>query len=335
MLKNIIIFLLFIPLLSGMYYLNKFVWILEFSLWIIIYSFIFYLFHIIWSKIRKNEISTFWLFLQKFLLSMSSLLVVTSLLFGYIWYYQIILNPLSLEQHSITNWEKTLVFQEMIHIWSENYYKSIAEELSDYKNKDYVYYFEWVRRWSQENMDKFNQALWIEFDQDLYKNLAATYWLIEQDKDMFLNLVNNKDINVDQDINEIIQKYEALKIEKNIENISPNKPININKDIVTLLAELEGRELQLLQFINKAMLTLLIKNEEALSAIHENFWNQELLEIILAWRNITVADKIINSDDKLIFATYWALHYDWILELLQENDPNWKVIESKKFYPFQ
>jgi hypothetical protein len=88
---------------------------------------------------------------------------------------------------------------------------------------------------------------------------------------MFLNLVNNKDINVDQDINEIIQKYEALKIEKNIENISPNKPININKDIVTLLAELEGRELQLLQFINKAMLTLLIKNEEALSAIHENF----------------------------------------------------------------
>jgi hypothetical protein len=51
--------------------------------------------------------------------------------------------------------------------------------------------------------------------------------------------VNDKDINVDQDINEIIKKYEALKIEKNIENKTPNKPINVNKEIVTLLSELE------------------------------------------------------------------------------------------------
>lgn len=335
MIKNIIIFLLFLPLFAGMYYLNQVAWILEFTLWIISYSFIFYLFHIIWRKIRKNEVLIFSVFLQKFLLSISSVLVITTLLFGYFWYYQTVLHPLTLQQHTISNWEKTLVFQEMIHIWNENYYKSIANELSDYKNKGYVYYFEWVRKWTQENMDKFNQALWIEFDEDLYKNLAATYWLIEQDKGMFLNLVNNKDINVDQDINEIIQQYETLKIEKNIEDVTPNKPINVNKDIVTLLAELEWRELQLLQFINKSMLTLLIKNEEALSAIHENFWNQELLEIILEWRNVTVADKIINSGDKLIFATYWALHYDWILELLQENDPSWKVTESKIFYPFQ
>jgi hypothetical protein len=90
-----------------------------------------------------------------------------------------------------------------------------------------------------------------------------------------------------------------------------------------------------LQFINKSMLSLLIKNEEALTSIQENFWNQELMEIILEWRNITVADKIISSEDNLIFATYWALHYEWVLKLLQENDPNWKVTQSKKFYPFQ
>lgn len=335
MIKNIIIFLLFLPLFTWMYYLNEFAGILEFTLWIIIYSFIFYLFHIIWKKIWKKEILLFQIFLQKFLLSIGTLLLTTIIFFGYFWYYQTIMYPLNLEQHTVSNWEKTLVFQKMIHIWSEKYYQDIANEISNYKQKDYVYYFEWVRWWTVENMNKFNQALWIEFDENLYKNLAATYGLIPQDKSMFLDLINNKDINVDQDINEIIQKYEALKIEKNIENKTPNKPINVNKEIVSLLAKLEWRELQLLQFINKAMLSLLAKNEQFLSSIQEKFWNQELFEIILEWRNITVADKIIHSEDILIFATYWALHYEWILKLLQNDDPNWKVIANKNFYPFQ
>jgi hypothetical protein len=335
MIKNIIIFLLFLPLFAGMYYLNQVVWILEFTLWIISYSFIFYLFHIIWRKIRKKEILIFSVFLQKFLLSMSSLLVISTLLFWYFWYYQTILNPLSLQQHTVSNWKKTLVFQEMIHIWSEQYYQNIATEISKHKNKDYVYYFEWVKRWSQKNMDKFDLALGIEFDEKLYKNLAATYWLIPQNNEDFLNLVNDRDINVDQNIDEIIQKYEELKVTKNTKNITPNKPINVNKDIVDMLAELEWRELELLQFINKSMLSLLTKNEEFLQIVQKNFWNQELFEILLEWRNITVADKIIHSEDKLIFATYWALHYEWVLKLLQENDPNWKVTQSKKFYPFQ
>lgn len=335
MIKNITIFLLMLPLFVGMYYLNQIAWILEFILWIITYSFIFYLFHIIWRKIRKKEISMFSVFLQKFLLSMSSILLTTALLLWYFWYYQTVLHPLVLQQHTISNWNKTLVFQDMIHIWSEQYYKNIATEIADFKNKGYVYYFEWVRPGTSENMNKFNHALGIEFDEKLYKNLAATYGLVPQDATMFLNIVNNKDINVDQNIDEIIQQYEALRIEKNMEKPQKNKPINVNTEIVTLLAWLEWRELELLQFVNKSMLSLLTKNEQFLSSIQENFWNQELFEIILEWRNVTVADKIINSEDTLIFATYWALHYDWVLELLQENDPSWKVVENKDFYPFQ
>lgn len=335
MIKNIIIFFLFLPLIIWMYYLNALAWVLEFILWIIMYSFIFYFFHIIWRKFRKKEKLLFEQFLQKFLLSISSLWLTVVFLLGFFWYYQTILHPLTLQQHTVSNWEKTLVFQEMIHIWSEQYYQKIVDEITQYKNKNYVYYFEWVRLGSEENSEKFNQALWIKFDENLYKNLAITYGLVNQDNHIFLNIVNDNDINVDQNIDEIIEKYETLKLEKNIVDLESSEPINLNNDIITMLAQLEWRELELLQFINKSMLTLLTKNDAFISAIQDNFWNKELLEIILEWRNKTVADTIINSEDTLIYATYWALHYKWVLKLLQENDSNWKVIESKNFYPFQ
>jgi hypothetical protein len=33
--------------------------------------------------------------------------------------------------------------------------------------------------------------------------------------------------------------------------------------------------------------------------------------------------------------TYWLLHFKWILELLQKNDPNWKIIKTKYLYPIK
>ncbi|MCP4522813.1 MAG: TraB/GumN family protein, partial [Candidatus Gracilibacteria bacterium] len=242
---------------------------------------------------------------------------------------------LNLEQVTLSNGEKTLVFQKMIHIGSESYYSAIQDEITEYKNKDFTLYFEGVQPGSQENHDKFDIALGIKFDESLYKNFSKVYGLIPQDNQRFLGLVNDNDVNVDTNIDYIIEKYEALKIERNTPKTPTTPPIDASKEIINTLSELQGRELLVLQFVNKAILSALTKNESLTDSIQENFGNVELFEIILEGRNQIVADKIISSGDTKIFATYGALHYNGVLELLKQNDPNWKIISQKDFYPIQ
>jgi len=334
MYKYILLAVLYIPIFSGLYYLNQIAWILEFILWIIMYLAIFYFFHVVWTHFRKKETLHLVEYGKKFYISLATLLYLSIWILWSFWYYQLVYQPLNLEQTTISNGEKTVVFQKMIHIAKPDYYNSIASELKKYKQDWFVYYFEWVRWWTEQSVETFNKALWIEFDPDLYDNLSKLYWLVPQDNSQFLNILNNKDYNIDMNIDEIISEYENLKIEKNIiKEYEP--PIDVNTEIIKTLAELSSRQLELLQYINLTFLTILTKNEEFLQSIQNSFWNQLLFEIILEWRNKVVIEEIINSEDKNIFATYWALHFDGILQWLQEKDNNWKIISQKSFFPFQ
>lgn len=297
------------------------------------YLSIFYFFHVVWSHIKKKEYTYLVDYAKKFYISLWTLIYISLGIIWAFWYYQLEYKPLNLEQVTISNGEKTVVFQKMIHIAKPDYYESIAQEIEEYKNDWYVYYFEWVRWWEQENIDKFNQALWIEFDADLYGNLAKLYNLVPQDNTQFLNIENTKDINVDMNIDEIIQAYEKSKESQNItQQYTP--PVDVNSEIITALWELNPRQLKILQFVNLAFLSALTKNETVLSWLQNSFWNEILFNIILEWRNKVVIQKIINSEDKNIFATYWALHFDGILKWLQEHNSNWKIVSEKAFFPF-
>lgn len=333
MFKNIILVLLYIPIFAWLYYLNHIAGILEFILWLIMYLSIFYFFHVVWTYFRKKEALNLIDYAKKFYISLAWLLYISIGIIWWVWYYQLEHKPLNLEQVTISNWDKTVVFQKMIHIWKQNYYSKIADDITQYKKNWFVYYFEWVKWWSDESIDAFNQALWIEFDKNLYDNLSKLYWLIPQNNLEFIWLVNEKDYNIDMNIDQIISEYKELKIENNITQ-NYEAPIDVNTEIINTLAELNPRQLQLLQFVNLTFLTTLTKNESFLQSIQNSFGNQLLFEIILEWRNNVVVEKIINSENKNIFATYWALHFKWILQWLQENDPKWKIVSKKSFFPF-
>lgn len=334
MYKYFILFILYIPIFSAIYYLNQIAGILEFILWMIMYLSIFYFFHVLWRYYRKKDYLHIIEYAKKFYISLATLLLFSVWILWSFWYYQLIHKPLNLEQITISNWDKTVVFQKMIHIAKSDYYSDIASDIENHKNNGYVYYFEWVKWWTDESINTFNKALWIEFDLNLYDNLSKLYWLVPQNNLDFLNIINTQDYNIDMNIDEIISEYESLKVSKNIvKEYEP--PIDINTEIINTLSELSSRQLEVLQFVNLTFLTTLTKNEEFLQSIQNSFWNQLLFEIILEWRNKIVVEKIINSEDKKIFATYWALHFDGIFTWLQKNDPNWKIISTKSFFPFQ
>lgn len=320
--------------LAGWFYINQYAGVLQTFLTLSVYGMVLFSIHYFWRSFRKKSIMDFNEFMRNFALSASCFIIIISAGLGYFGYYHNIKNPLTIEQYTISNGEKTVVFQNMIHIASQNFYDTVAQQITKYKQDWYVYFFEWVQLWTQENNQAFDKALWVEFDEDLYTNMSKLYGLVPQNNAQFLWLVNDKDFNVDTNMDTIIWEYEEIKTQKNIEK-EYKQPVDISGETLNTLANLQWRELQILVFINQALLSAMTKNDELINTVQNNFWNQELYEVILNGRNKIVAKEIIESEYDKIFATYWALHFEWILDILKQNDENWEIVETKYFYPFQ
>jgi len=343
-LKNLIYYISIILIISISFYVSWFIWLSKLIFFIFIYWTIFYFFYIFYKK-YKNPLTplsggklNYKNYLINFIKKWSLSFVIIVLIIGLFWYYQNNYSPAKMTEYTISNWKKTVVFQEMAHIWSKNFYEKIKQNLINYKKDWFVYFFEWVKPGTSENMKKFNEAIWIDFNKDLYKNFSKLYWVDFQDNSIYYNLVNNLDFNVDVDIDWIMEEYEkgqtqGLPLQKKCRGepcVHPDSEIiDINTEIINKLSELNEKELSVLRFVNKAILSALIKNDKAQSLISDNFANKALFKIILDWRNKILSDEIIKSKYSKIYITYWKLHFNWVLKLLQNNDKNWKIINKK------
>jgi len=300
----------------------------------LIYGTIFYWIHYLYRKKRKKEIQKYKSFLINFIKKASFSIVLLILILWSFWYYQINISPAKMMEYTIRNWDKTVVFQEMSHIWAKSFYEEVKDNLISYKKDSFVYFFEWVRPGKKENVEKFDQAMWINFDENLYKNFSKIYWVDFQDNSIYLWLINDLDFNIDVSIDWIVEEYEKNnKSEQKVENkeIQEDKEIiDINSKIIDTLSQLNEKELKILVFINKAILNTLIKSDSAQELITNNFANKQLFDVILNWRNRILTKEIIESEYKKIYITYWKLHFSWVLDLLKQNDQNWKITNKKE-----
>ncbi len=336
-LKNIITYTILSIFAFAIYYLSWIYWVLEFVLYICFYTLIFYFFHFLWTKFRKKKIMNFNEFINYFLKRISVFLIIFTFLF---WWGAYLLNeifPAPMPEYTLTDWKKIVIFQAMSHIWTKEFYEEIVNNITNVKKDWGVYFFEWVRPWKKENIEKFNSVLWMEFDENLYKNFSKLYWVTHQDNSMFLWLVNELDFNVDIGIDEIITLYdEKIKSKPEWEKAIKNKiPLDANKIIIETLVWLNDRQLKLLVYINQAILNFIIWSENTQQFLTNNFTNKDLFDIILWKRNEVLTDEIINTEYNNIYITYWLLHFKWVFELLKENNSDWKIISTKNLYPIK
>ena len=156
---------------------------------------------------------------------------------------------------------------------------------------------------------------------------------------MFLWLVNEKDYNVDISIDEIVEIYES----KNPENIQETgswsnleKIYNIEEEVLSQLDNLSGKELFLIRYFNQAVINFIMKHDGLRDSILSLTGRDDIFKVILDDRNEFLAENIIESDFKKIYILYGLMHFQWVLEILQANDPSWKVITtqySRVIYP--
>lgn len=305
-----------------------FLWIikvLEDILWLIIFILILWMFYTIGKKIfRSKSFLSPANFISRVVFVYA---IFISILVGSIWlfsYYYNEKSPSYLKEYTISNWEKTVVFQEMMHIWWKDFYENVSKNLKNYKSENFVHFFEWVWDWTEENKKEFNQALWFDFDENLYPNVAKLLKLEFQDYKKIIWEISEKDINVDISIDEIMEEYRKSKTPNSKNEINFSE---VSKELDKFLKTATERQINLISYIWQAFLNYTLAN---MSNIKIYDWNLDIMNVILDKRDKNLADAIINSPEEKIYVTYGALHFPWVLKYLQENDTNWKIEKETK-----
>lgn len=333
--KNVKLFYSVAILIWVFSYISYISWILSgasFLIYTIFYYFVFYIFHIIWSIIFKKNKKSLYDFLLYFINRISLFLLFIFGFFLIFIYYQNIYSPALLPEFTMTNGKKTVIFQWMAHIGSESFYSQIKENIRKQKNDWYTLFFEWVKPWTEEESKEFNKLLWIKFDKETYTNLSKLYNLKAQNNHDFLTIVNNKDVNVDIWISDILKIYKKRFWTWIVSDVQ-DLPINVTSLTNELINQLNEKELSLFVNINRAIMNMIIKDSWLRDSIIATSSKKDIFSVILEDRNKILADKIINGNEDKIYVLYWLMHFDWVLELLQNNDSNWNVTSARFFKP--
>jgi len=109
-------------------------------------------------------------------------------------------------------------------------------------------------------------------------------------------------------LDEVIEKYESIKSEKNIQR-EYTQALPVSEVLYEQLNRLNEREITILRYVNKAMVNMIIKNSGFSDIMIQNFSNQELFAVILNKRDEVLAQEIITSEDQKIITTYGLLHF--------------------------
>jgi len=336
--KLIIASILYIIFISFEFYISWFLSVISTIITFIFYAFFIYLITQTLKSLFKrdniifNKEKIIW-FLKIFYYRVSLFLSIFFIIIWWFAYYQNDYNPAKMPIYEMSNWDKTVVFIAMSHIWSENFYEEVKNRIIQAKKEWFVYFFEWVKPWTKENQDKFNKALWITLDEKTYENMSKIYGLTNQDNSKFLNQVNDKDINIDLSLDEIVLLYE-----QNwwlIKSLEWSTPIDTSKELINIIAWMNEKELIVFRYINKSFINAIIKSEDMQKTLQNTFANKKLFEVILHKRNDLIVDEIDKSKDKKIVITYWLLHFKWVYEALKKQDIKWQIKKIDYLYPLK
>lgn len=242
-------------------------------------------------------------------------------------YYQNIINPAKIPLYNLTNGSKEVRFQAMSHIWSQTFYDEVKRDIGIAKKDGFILFYEWVRPWTEQSLREFNEAIWVEFSPDLYKNFSKLYWVAHQKNPEFFWILNDKDFNIDLDINTIMSIYKQKTWTTEIDTSKrwEQQVADISRDIIDQLSNLSEKELAVMRYVNKSVLNFIIKNAGARNAILNMSGNQDLFSVILDERDAHLVSNILSSEASNIFVMYGMMHFDGVYQLLQEQDEKWEI----------
>lgn len=249
----------------------------------------------------------------------------------------------SMNTYTLTNGQKTVVFQSMSHIGLRSFYKEVGEEMTDYRNKGYRILLEGIGSTGYKPLRKGDVGYEVEVakynsyydinkkilddmeNTSIYKNSKYTYQGIELSRYMAYD-----DEYADISYSTLFDLADKKAKEKNISQSalnaykdmdfkysnSTNRLLNNEKFYIYIQ---NTSEFPLFTFINYYLTPL----------VNRIFPEYSLItDVTVNARNQNLVNHIIDEPENFIYLTYGAAHFKGVFDNLKAIDPNWQIVST-------
>jgi len=257
--------------------------------------------------------------IKKSVIEITVTLLAFFILLGIFSYFAGLFDPVTVNKYILTNGTKTVVFQEMRHIGTGDFYKRIDKDIRYYRQQGYVFGYE---------------GIFFLGGREVYVNEKIDYDQSYMEQPIFLGGLHKDDINLDLNWLDISNEIESKMNLENNQNVSnPDYVKQTLSDIPMIKNEqaMNDAGIDLVQYTIKNIMR--IRYFENLA----NKYNIDIQKIvypdhpiekavIIDKRNKIVADFIAQEPRDKILINYGAEHFDGIFQLMKASDKNWKIV---------
>ncbi len=258
----------------------------------------------------------------------------TALLFSAItWVFSLILwigvflsntYPWALSKITLSNGEKTIIYYQMSHIATKQYYDKIQSELINYAGSGYVLYLEGVLPGTKENQAKLEQALGMKISSGTYEEIATLMGMASQDDSLYSGIASWSLIHADLSVDDIVMHISTG-------SLRSESPVDISAELD--LAGTGERNRSAVAYVFRWILNATLRYSLSSDGMLEVL-GPETMSALLDKRNQKVVDTYFEKNTKDSIFLYGALHFDGIYSILKSKDPRWEVQSYEPMYPY-
>ncbi|MFT6340046.1 MAG: hypothetical protein ACJASW_001211 [Polaribacter sp.] len=249
--------------------------------------------------------------------------------------YKVEADPPLLPNVVLTNGEKTVVFQGMVHVGMESFFKSVVYDLESAMQSGYRLYYEGIQSSPGEGDDWYNvnQAGGGDLAEH-FKALADACGVTFQ-MDYFSLMEEsarrNPGRHVVADVTTLDMKQEYQRLIMNDPEFDERMrrrgklPTPRPPNLVDRLLDWHGQA----NDSQRELIGVLCRGFISIALDEDNIRDRDLDKVVLDFRNRKLVERLLADPANKIYITYGAAHLPGVVTLLREQDPDWQILSVK------
>lgn len=249
--------------------------------------------------------------------------------------YKVEADPPLLPNVVLTNGEKTVVFQGMVHVGMESFYKAVVYDLESALQSGYRLYYEGIQSSPGEGDEWYaaNRAGGGDLAEH-FKALAdacGVTFQVDYFSLMEESARRNPDRHVVADVTTLEMKQECQRLLENDPEfdelmrrrgkLSEPRPPNL----VDRLLEWHGKANE----PQRELIGVLCRGFIAIALDEDNIRDRDLDKVVLDFRNRRLVERLLADPAGKIYITYGTAHLPGVIALLREQGSDWKILSVK------
>jgi hypothetical protein len=293
----------------------------------------FGVFLLVWM-FRRNKVGNWQQIILQYILRMTATIgFFISVMLAFVQYQHLV--PGIVSDITLTHSGQQIVFVEMSHIASPDFFAHKKETIKALSASGYTILYEGVRPGTSENQAIFDRAMGFDLTPTLYSTIADLVWLQSQDNhSLFDGVATWSLVSVDLSIDDIV----GLMVTGSQENISSGSVSasvsGIETEIRSALVTISPRERVWMSWVGRWLLSWSLRRSDDLSDIFTTGSYSRLFTTIIDRRNDTIVSYIQDHPHQNIAVVYWAMHFNGVYETLQRLSPAWQISHIGNSEPY-